>query len=88
TISQLVNAYNSATGGEHIVIPAGTVLTGEIVLPYKAFSDYVTIRSSGTMPDIRERISPNNAGLVTIRGSAVGSIPLTIKSRASKIRLI
>ncbi|MCV4755085.1 hypothetical protein OFC37_37065, partial [Escherichia coli] len=34
------------------------------------------------------RISPNNAGLVTIRGSAVGSIPLTIKSRASKIRLI
>lgn len=88
TIAQLVSAYNSATGGEHIVIPAGTVLTGEIVLPYRAFSDYVTIRSSGTMPDIRERISPNNSGLVTIRGSAVGSIPLTIKSRASKIRLI
>lgn len=87
TIQALLNAYNSATGGEHIVIPAGTVLSGEIVLPARTFSDYVTIRSSAAMPDIRDRVSPTNAGLVTFRGTYQNAVPLTIKRGASKIRL-
>lgn len=87
TIQQLLNAYNGATGGEHIVIPAGTVLTGEIVLPARNFSDYVTIRSSATMPDLRDRVAPNQAGLVTFRGSYEGSNPFIIRKGASKIRL-
>lgn len=88
TISQLMNAYNNATGGEDIVIPAGTVLTGEIVLPARNFLDYVTIRSGGTLPDIRQRVGSTDAALVTFRASTVGAIPFTIRNGASKIRLI
>ena len=88
TIPELLFAYNNATGGEHIVIPAGTVLAGEIELPARVFTDYVTIRSSAAMPDLKDRISPSHPGLVTIRGTYTNAVPLTIKKGASKIRLV
>lgn len=88
TIAQLLIAYNNATGGEHIVIPAGTVLAGEIELPARNFTDYVTIRSSAVMPDLTDRVSPVNPGLVTLRGTYYNAIPLVIKNGASKIRLV
>lgn len=88
TLQQLLNAYNTATGGEHIVIPAGTQLNGEIVLPARNFSDYVTIRSSAAMPDIRDRVSPTQTGLVTIKATSVNGTPFTINKGASKIRII
>lgn len=88
TIQELLTAYNNAVGGEHIVIPAGTVLEGEIELPARNFTDYVTIRSSAPMPDIKDRITPNYPGLVTLRGTYTNAIPLTIKNRATKIRLV
>jgi PKD repeat protein len=87
TIPELLAAYNSATGGEHIVIPAGTILNGEIVLPAREFNDYVTIRSSASMPDVTTRVSANERGLVTIRGTYGNAVPLIIRNGASKIRL-
>ncbi|MEP6704455.1 MAG: PKD domain-containing protein, partial [Acidobacteriota bacterium] len=88
SIQELLVAYNNATGGEHIVFPAGIVLDGEIVLPARTFSDYVTIRSSAPMPDLRNRVAPDQPGLVTIRGTYTNAVPLTIKKGASKIRLV
>ena len=88
TIDELLTAYNNATGGEHIVIPAGTILEGEIILPARSFTDYVTIRSSAVMPNIKERVSPDQPGLVTFKGTYGNAIPLTIKNGATKIRLV
>jgi len=87
TISQLLAAYSQCTGGEHIVIPAGTVLTGEIELPARAFSDFVTIRSSSEMPDMAVRAHPLQQNFAVLKGGHPGEIPLTIKNKASKIRL-
>lgn len=82
---QLIDAYNQCTGGEHIVIPAGTTIVGSIILPSRNFSDYVTIRSSGTMPDIRNRISPNDGNLAIIKAQDIGPA-LSINNSSSKIR--
>lgn len=87
TSAQLLNAYLQCTGGEHIIIPAGAVLTGGVELPARSFSDYVTIRSSSVMPEMGIRASPRQTDLAVIRGSFVTDIPLTIKNRSSKIRL-
>jgi hypothetical protein len=88
TAQGLINAYNQCTGGEHIVIPAGTTILGEITLPNRNFSNYVTIRSSGTMPDIRNRITPNDSNLATIKGQNINEPTLRIQNNASKIRFI
>ncbi len=88
TAQQLIDAYNLCNGGEHIVIPAGTTLVGNIVLPARTFSDYVTIRSSGTMPDIRNRISPTDPGLATMQSTAYSERPLTISNNVAKLRII
>ncbi|HLM62262.1 MAG TPA: carbohydrate-binding protein, partial [Pyrinomonadaceae bacterium] len=85
-LTELLNAYNQCTGGEHIVIPAGTILQGRIELPARNFSDYVTIRSSAAMPDLAVRVSPQQSGLVVFRGTHNNQIPMTIKNRASRIR--
>lgn len=87
TAAELLNAYNQCTGGEHIVIPAGTVITGNIQLPARTFSDFVTIRSSAIMPEMTVRVSPTQTDLVTFRAAGVAETPLIIKNRASKIRL-
>ncbi len=86
-LTELLAAYNQCTGGEHIVIPAGTVLDGGIELPSRDFTDFVTIRSSAAMPDLAVRVSPQNPGLVTFRGTYTNEIPFRIKNRAGKIRL-
>lgn len=82
---QLIDAYNQCTGGEHIVIPAGTTIVGSVILPSRNFSDYVTIRSGGTMPDIRNRISPNDGNLAIIKAQDIGPA-LSINNSSSKIR--
>lgn len=87
TAAQLLTAYNQCTGGEHIVIPAGTVISGNIVLPARSFSDFVTIRSSAVMSDMAVRVSPTEPGLATIRATAPNELPLQIKNRSSRIRL-
>ena len=87
TISELLAAYNQCTGGEEIIIPAGTVMTGEVQLPARNFSDFVTIRSSAAMPAMTERSAPNQNGLVTFRGAYANQVPFQILNRANKIRL-
>ncbi|HVE57252.1 MAG TPA: PKD domain-containing protein, partial [Pyrinomonadaceae bacterium] len=87
TAAELLNAYNQCIGGEHIVIPAGTVISGHIELPARNFSDFVTIRSSAVMPEMAVRVSPDQSGLVVFRGTYANELPLLIRSRASKIRL-
>ncbi|MDQ3130908.1 MAG: carbohydrate-binding protein [Acidobacteriota bacterium] len=86
-LTELLAAYNQCTGGEHIVIPAGTILEGSIELPARDFSDFVTIRSSAAMPDLAVRVSPQQPGLVVFRGTYTNEIPFRIKNKASKIRL-
>lgn len=88
TAQQLVDAYNLCNGGEEIVIPAGTIITGHIELPSRSFSDYVTIRSSGTMPNVWDRITPNSSQLATIKGQFVNVPTLRIRNGASKLRFI
>ena len=85
-LTELLNAYNQCTGGEHIVIPAGTILQGRVEFPARNFSDYVTIRSSAAMPDLAVRVSPQQVGLVVFRGTYNNQIPVTIKNRAGRIR--
>ncbi|MFZ1702492.1 MAG: PKD domain-containing protein [Pyrinomonadaceae bacterium] len=87
TIPQLLNAYSQCKGGEHIVIPSGTVLIGEIELPARDFSDFVTIRSGGETADLPVRVDPHQITYATLKGGHPGEIPLTIKNKASKIRL-
>lgn len=88
TAQELINAYNQCNGGEHIVIPSGITIIGHIELPNRNFSDYVTIRASGNMPDIRNRISPNDSNLVVIKGQFTNVPTLKIKSNVSKLRFI
>lgn len=85
-LNELLSAYNQCVGGEHIVIPAGTILQGSIELPARNFSDFVTIRSSAAMPDLAVRVSPQQPGLVVFRGTYTNEVPVTIKNRAAKIR--
>ncbi len=85
-LTEVLNAYNQCTGGEHIVIPAGTILPGGIEFPARNFSDFVTIRSSAPMPDLAVRVSPQQTGLVVFRGTYSNQIPVTIKNRAHRIR--
>ncbi len=87
TAEQLLYAYNQCIGGEHIVIPAGTVISGSIELPARDFTDFVTIRSSAAMPDMAVRVRPDESGLAVLRGSSNNELPLLIKNRATKIRL-
>lgn len=87
TAAELLAAYNQCVGGEHIVIPAGTVINGGVVLPAKAFSDFVTIRSSAVMPDMTVRVDPSRTDFAVVRGTSANELPLQIKNRATKIRL-
>jgi PKD repeat protein len=85
-LTELLEAYNQCAGGEHIVIPAGTILDGSIELPAREFSDFVTIRSSAKMPDLAVRVKPDQPGLVIFRGTYTNETPVTIKNKANKIR--
>lgn len=88
TAQQLIDAYNQCNGGEHIVIPAGTTILGNIELPNRTLSDYVTIRSSGTMPDLRNRITTSSNQLAVIRSTTYNVPTLKIKNGAAKLRFI
>ena len=87
TIPQLLAAYSQCSGGEHIVIPSGTVLSGGIELPARHFSDFVTIRSSGEMPEMAVRVNPLQSPYAVFKGGYPGETPLIIKNKAGKIRL-
>ncbi|MCH9646699.1 MAG: carbohydrate-binding protein [Deltaproteobacteria bacterium] len=85
---ELMDAYNQCSGGEHIVIPAGTTILGHIVLPARNLTDYVTIRSSATMPDIRDRIQPDHPGLVVFKGTFVNPPSLALGSSVKMLRFV
>lgn len=85
--TELLAAYNQCVGGEHIIIPAGTVISGNVELPARNFTDFVTIRSSAAMPDLTARVSPDQNGLAVFRASVANEVPLLIRNRAGKIRL-
>jgi len=87
TAAELLAAYNQCTGGETIIIPAGTVILGQVALPARTFTDYVTIRSSAVMPDMPVRVDSNQPGLAIFRGTYSDETPFIIRNRASKIRL-
>jgi hypothetical protein len=87
TAAELVAAYNQCIGGEEIVIPAGTVITGHVELTPRNFTDFVTIRSSAAMPAMPVRVAPDQSGLVTFRGTYNDELPFLIKNRVSKLRL-
>jgi len=87
TGSELLTAYNQCVGGEHIIIPAGTVITGTVDLPARPFSDFVTIRSSAAMPEMPVRVGANQTDLAIFRGGYLNELPFRIRNRASKIRL-
>ncbi len=79
---------------EEIIIPAGTTLIAtnetDATLPIRSCSNYVTIRSSGTMPNIQNRINPttNASSLATIKGRLYYIPALLIGNGASKIRFV
>jgi PKD repeat protein len=87
TVAELTAAYNQCTGGEHIVIPAGTVLTGQVELGPRPLTDFVTIRSSTPMSDMGFRTKRTGDGHAVIRAGHPNGIPFLIKDRVSKIRL-
>ena len=88
SIQELLAAYNNATGGEHIVLPAGARWVGEVSLPPRNFSDYVTIRSSAAMPNLNTRVAPNQSGLVTLEAPYGNGVPLRIQNSVSKVRFV
>ena len=56
-------ALNSARFGDEIVLSAGAEFVGNFVLPYKGEStQWITVRSSGTLPAEGTRVTPANAG--------------------------
>lgn len=87
--AELLARYNAMplTGGV-IKIPKGTVMSGTVVLPERAFSDYVTIMSDGAMPDIHNRITNTSTELATISAPGTNDIPITVGKRAHHIRFI
>ncbi|HXG84993.1 MAG TPA: FG-GAP-like repeat-containing protein [Pyrinomonadaceae bacterium] len=87
TAGELLAAYNQCIGGEHIIIPAGTVIVGAVDLPARPFTDFVTIRSSASMPEMPVRVGENRSDLAIFRGSYVDEVPFRIRNRASRIRL-
>jgi hypothetical protein len=60
----LQSAIDNANPGDQIVIDAGITLTGNFILRYKSGQDsntnYIVIRSSGTLPPPGSRVSPSN----------------------------
>jgi hypothetical protein len=88
TGAELLAAYNQCQGGETIIIPAGTVITGAVELPNRAFSDFVTIRSSSTFTDMTKRVAPaDESSMAIFRATYYNEVPFTIANRASMIRL-
>ncbi len=57
----LQTAINSAERGDQIVLAAGATFVGNYVLPPKAGTGWITIRSSGTLPPEGTRVTPSSA---------------------------
>src|SRR5687768_12199529 len=62
--ANLQAALDSAVPGDTIELPAGATFTGNFVLPLKAGSSYITIRTANTdeLPKAGERIAPEHSG--------------------------
>jgi hypothetical protein len=86
TIAELMQAYNQCTGGEEIIIPAGTVLKGQIVLQPRAFTEYVTIRSS-SLADMGSRASPTVGDYAVIQGTFPNETPFVMRDGVNHVRL-
>lgn len=87
TPSALLSAWNSCTGGEEIRLDRAAVWNTPIVLPTRTFSDFVTIRTNGTLPPRGTRINPDSDQLVTLTHTAVNDIPLSFSNGQAKVRL-
>jgi hypothetical protein len=57
----LQSAINSAERGDQIVLAAGASFVGNFVLPPKAGTGWITIRSAGTLPPEGTRVTPSTA---------------------------
>jgi hypothetical protein len=62
--ANLQAALDSAVPGDTIELPAGATFTGNFVLPPKAGSSYITIRTANAdeLPKAGERIAPEHSG--------------------------
>jgi hypothetical protein len=84
TSAQFTTAIASASGGDEIILQAGTTYTGNFILPNHGGSSYVTIKSSATLP--RRRIHPSDASLLPKITSTTG-YPLRTADTAAYWRL-
>ena len=89
TAKDLQNAIDRATGGDQIVIDAGSTITGNFVLRNKQRSNgFVVIRSSGNIPPSGNRVAPSDAGAMA-RIQTDNSAPVfTTELGAHNYRLI
>ncbi|MET0754202.1 MAG: FG-GAP-like repeat-containing protein, partial [Pyrinomonadaceae bacterium] len=91
SVSDLRTKYESLplSGGRCILLAPG-VYVGDLELIARNFTDYVTIGSNASMPNILNRITPGDSGLVTIRSSSnqTSVTPMIIKNGATKLRFI
>ena len=69
----LQNALNAANPGDTLLLEAGATFTGNFVLPVKAGTAFITVRSAGSdaqLPGAGTRVSPEHAPLLAkIRSS-------------------
>jgi hypothetical protein len=57
----LQSALDGAQRGDQIVLQAGATYTGNFVLPAKSGTDWIVIRTSGTLPAEGTRVTPAHA---------------------------
>jgi hypothetical protein len=62
TGANLQTAINSAARGDVIELAAGAVFTGNFVLPAKAGTGWITIRTATSLPPEGVRVTPSSAG--------------------------
>jgi Carbohydrate binding module (family 6)/PKD domain/FG-GAP-like repeat len=93
SVSALQTAYNNLTsvGGKCLLMPPG-IYDGNLVLQPKNFSEFVTIGTTATLPDLKNRITPDSTSLITIRSELRGVEALNVNNgipngnKAGKIR--
>ena len=86
----LQSAINSAERGDQIVLAAGATYVGNFVLPPKAGTGWITIRSSGTLPSEGTRVTPTSAsGFAKIATyNSMPALRTTTNSAVSHYRLV
>ena len=89
--SDLQPALNSARANDTLVLEAGATWTGNFVLPRRADSGWVTLRSSadgGALPPAGQRVSPDNASAMPKLVTPNSNPTLTAQDRSHGWRLV